>query len=142
MDPLSVTASIIAVIQISGAVVSICYEYRSAVKGAFKAAIRITEEVKSLQDVLERLLKLVELETARGSSSLPTLRPLTEPGGALLRCQEDLSALRDRLGSVQHGNLLMKTLKWPLTERDVEKTIERLSIIKGTISLALITDQT
>ena len=34
MDPLSVTASIIAVIQISGGVVSICYNYRNAVKGA------------------------------------------------------------------------------------------------------------
>lgn len=64
MEPLSVTASIIAVIQISGAVISICYEYRSAVKGALKAATRITKEVKGLQDVLERLLRLAEVEIA------------------------------------------------------------------------------
>ena len=51
MDPLSVTASIIAVIQISGTVISICYDYRNAVKDAAKEVARIIDEVKSLQDI-------------------------------------------------------------------------------------------
>ena len=142
MDPLSVTASIIAVLQVSGAVVSICYDYRNAVKDAVKEATQITDEVKSLQDVLERLLKLAELEIARGSSRLQAMQHLVQPDGALPRCQDDLSTLRRKLGPETHPRSLWATLKWPLTARDLKKSVESISRARGLISLALITDQT
>lgn len=142
MDPLSITAAIIVVVQISGAVISVCYEYRQGANDGAKEAIRITEELKSLQDVLECLLKLAELEVARGSSRLQTLQPLLEPGGVLLRCQDDLSALQHRLTPETGMKMLMRRLKWPLTEKEVKKAIENIARTRETISLALITDQT
>ena len=141
MDPLSVTAGIIAVVQISGAVISLCYEYRTGAKDAAKEAIRITEELKSLQDVLERLLKLAEIEIARGTSRLQTLQPLLEPGGILPRCQDDLTALQLKLAPDTGVKMLMRKLKWPLTEKEVKKAIEDIARTKETISFALITDQ-
>ena len=139
MDPLSITAAVIAVVQLSGAVISVCYEYR---KDGAKEAVRITEELKSLQDVLERLLKLAELEVARGSSRLQTLQPLLEPDGALLHCRDDLSILQQRLAPEAGMKMLMRKLKWPLTEKEVKKAIENVARTRETISLALITDQT
>ncbi|KAL8788064.1 MAG: hypothetical protein Q9195_007478 [Heterodermia aff. obscurata] len=142
MDPLSLTASIIAVVQISGAIVSLCYEYRTGAKDAAKEAIRITEELKSLQDLLERLLKLAEVEVARGSSRLQTIQPLLEPGGVLARCQDDLTALQLKLAPATGVKMLINKLKWPLTEKEVKKAIEDVARTREAISLALITDQT
>ena len=59
-DPLSVAASIIAVIQITSSVVSICYDYRSGTKHASKEMEQLTDEVISMRDVLERLLMLMD----------------------------------------------------------------------------------
>ena len=142
MDPLSVTASIIAVIQISGGVVSICYNYRKAVKGAAKEAAKITDEVKSLQDILERLLKIAEREVARGSTRLQALQALAEPNGALSQCQAELSALQIKLEPSQKVRMAWKALKWPLTEGSVKKAIENISRLKATLIVAMVTDQT
>ena len=145
MDPLSLTASIIAVVQISGAVISLCHEYRTRAKGAVKEATRITEELKSLKDVLERLLKLAEVEAARGSSRLQTLQPFLEPGGTLPKCQEDLTALQLKLAKLTPETglkMLMRKLKWPLTEKEVKKVIEDIARSREAISFALIIDQT
>ena len=52
MDLLSITASTIAVIQISSKLTTICYSYRSSVRHAPKV---ITEELQDLQRVLKRV---------------------------------------------------------------------------------------
>jgi hypothetical protein len=49
-DPFSVAASIIAVIQITGSLVSLCYDYRSGVNNAPKEMMQVTDEVFSLRD--------------------------------------------------------------------------------------------
>ena len=142
MDPLSVTASIIAVIQISGSVVSICYSYRNAVKGAAEEAAKITDEVKSLQDILDRLLKIAEREVARGSTRLQALQALAEPDGALSQSQAELSALQIKLEPAQKARMVWQAIKWPLTEGSVKKAIEGISRLKATLTLAMVTDQT
>ena len=142
MDPVSVTASVIAIIQISGSIVSICYDYRNSVREAVKEATRITEEVKGLQDILDRLLKLAELDIAQGSPRLQVLEQLAQPGGILPRCQEHLISLRFKLGPEKKSKSVWSALKWPLTEKDLQKALNNISTAKATISLALITDQT
>ena len=57
VDPLSITACIIAVVQITGEVISICYGYRCGLKIVPKALQQLTDEIVSLRDVLERLMK-------------------------------------------------------------------------------------
>ncbi len=85
MDPISIIASIIAVIQLSGKVISLCYDYRTGVKSAPKDATRITDEITSLCHVLEQLLKIAEAEEATHTSRLPALQSLARPEGALQR---------------------------------------------------------
>jgi hypothetical protein len=55
MEPLSVAASIIAVLQAANAVISICYDIRAAVKGAPWALSRIINSISDLRLVLSRL---------------------------------------------------------------------------------------
>ena len=56
-DPLSFIASLIAVAQISGEIVSLCYNYRTVLKGANKNTKQLADEVKSPRDVLENLIR-------------------------------------------------------------------------------------
>jgi ankyrin repeat domain-containing protein 50 len=79
MDPLSVTASAIAIIQISGTIISLCYDYRSRVKNATKEASRIVNELNGLRSVIDSLLLLLEDESEKSSqnSALISLRKAT-----------------------------------------------------------------
>ena len=54
-DPLSGVASVIAVIQIAGTVVNICYEYRSGVRVTPKTITQLIDEVDRLDDVVKKL---------------------------------------------------------------------------------------
>jgi hypothetical protein len=100
MDPLSVTASIITVLQAANAVVSICYDYSCAVKNASWELPRIIDEVKSLRNLLETLQQLAtraESADPAAKSRLPTLKLLCEPEGPLPICLTKLEALGRKL---------------------------------------------
>ena len=56
MDPVSAAASIIAIIQISGSVISLCYQYISSVKDAHGDITKVLSEVASLKVILEERL--------------------------------------------------------------------------------------
>lgn len=127
MDPLSVTASIIVVIQISGKVVSICYDYRRAIENAAEDAIKIIREIKSLQDVLERLLQLAERDEAKKIPRLASLQGLTQLEGTLTLCRSELSSLKVKLEAPQGIKKLLKIMQLPLTEKEVKTTLDSIS---------------
>lgn len=60
MDPLSLTGTLIAVLQITTSVISVCYDYRAGVASASRDVIRITDSLNALKDSLDALLRLVE----------------------------------------------------------------------------------
>jgi hypothetical protein len=111
MDPLSLTASLIAVLQISGSIISSLYVYHSSAKSAGKEAARMIDEVNSLRGVLEGLLRAVDEDgtdnndapgagngNGGGATRLRTLQQLAAPGGELERCRAELEALQAQLG--------------------------------------------
>ncbi len=61
-DPLSIAASLIAVAQISGSIIALCYDYRRSVKGAKRDVLRLSGEVHALRDIVEQLLQLVDVD--------------------------------------------------------------------------------
>jgi hypothetical protein len=61
-EVLGVVASIIAVVQISGTVISICDNYRSALKNTSRDIDRLKESVVNLKEVLEELATLLRRE--------------------------------------------------------------------------------
>lgn len=145
MDPLSITASIITVLEVASKVLFTCYEYRSAVKNASKELERVIEEIKSLRNVLEMLEQLAgKTESAR----LPALKLLSEPReGPLAKCLVELGLLNQKLtppslsGKSRPRNALIQALCWPLKGKDIEKTLANIGRFKAKLTLALSHDQ-
>lgn len=140
MDPLSITGTLIAVLQITSAVITICYDYRQGSKNASRDVIQISDELSSLKDVLDALLRLVEKSEAGDASDLSTFELLARPGGPLLSCQTELERLKTKLEPEKGWRKVRQSLVWPLKEGEMKKALGSLERLKSTMSLALSTD--
>jgi hypothetical protein len=138
MDPLSITGTLIAVLQITTSVISICYDYRSGIASASREVVQITESLNALKDVLEALLRLIET-TQPGE--LSTIKLLAKDGGTLQSCQQELERLRGKLEPEKGWRKLRSTLVWPLKEGEMRRAMELLERWKSTMQLALSADQ-
>ncbi|KAI9766559.1 MAG: hypothetical protein M1839_004886 [Geoglossum umbratile] len=152
MDPLSITASIITVLHATIAVISICYDYSTAIKNSSWELPRLIEEVKSLRNIfetLERLAKKSESSDPATDSQLPTLTLLCEPDvGPLAMCLMELEALEKKLSPPSWSGqarskrrALVQAFGWPLKERDTKKILENIGRFKATLNLAITADQ-
>ena len=152
MDPLSVTASIITVLQAANAVISVCYDYSAAIKNSPWELPRVIEEVKSLRNVLEtldQLAKRAESADPATEAQLPALKLLCEPvAGPLAMTLVELEALEKKLAppswSGQAGSrrrAIIQVLGWPLKEGDTKKILENIERFKTTLNLAITADQ-
>lgn len=138
-DPLSLIASLIAIAQISGEIVSLCYNYRSGIKGADASVARLISEVKSVRDMIENLIKLVDDQSAQ-DSQLEAIAFLAVKDGPLTQALEELQALQVKLKPATGWRAIGKLLKWPLTEPEVVKTLARINRFKTTLVVASSTD--
>jgi hypothetical protein len=141
MDGLSVVASLIAVAQISGSVVSLCYEYRNGLQTASKDMKRLVMEVKSLRDLLENLVGLVDQDQPT-QKLLEAVEKLTQKDGVVNDCKTMLEDLEARLRPVEGWRKVGQRLVWPFKEQDVMKSVVSIERFKTTISLAISIDQT
>ena len=142
-EPLSLVASLIAVVQISGSVISCCYEYRKDVKNAPKDLLRVTNEVATLRNVVERLITLIDDEKAASHRYLSTLADIASADGPLEICQHDLESLQGKLEPpVNQWRALKGRLMWPLREKDVLKTLASIYRTKNLLESALLVDNT
>jgi hypothetical protein len=133
-------ASIIAVIQISTQVFSLCQGYILSVKDARKDAQRLTDSVLALHDVLEKIEHLGEDDP--GSAKLTNVEILRKPGGQLEKCMECLSELCTKLNPGDGIRKLGFKLKWPFSSKEVEKFVGIIGGHKATFTLALTADLT
>ena len=101
IDPLSISASIIATLQATNSVVSLCYNYHCAVKCSSWDLPNVTEKAQSLRNVLETLEGLArkaESSDPAAESRLPALRLLCKlEVGLLAKCIGGLEALEKKL---------------------------------------------
>ncbi|RFU25926.1 hypothetical protein B7463_g10412, partial [Scytalidium lignicola] len=142
MDPLSITGTLIAILQVTGAVISICYDYRQGSKNASREIIKISDELNSLKDVLDALLRVVENAQSGDPTKLLTFELLAKPDGPLITCKIELEQLKAKLEPEKGWRAVRQSLVWPLKEGDMRKTLSSLERLKSTIQLALSTDQT
>ncbi|KAL9118750.1 MAG: hypothetical protein Q9187_004699 [Circinaria calcarea] len=138
MDPLSIVASFITIIDISSKIITICYRYRGAVKNAPRDLLRVQNEVTSFRSIVERLHQLV-IEDPQ-SQGLPTLEKQTGPDGPLTQCLVELESLKKRLEPEKGWRAASKALMWPLREGDAIKSLDFIGRVKQTLQLALLAD--
>ncbi|KAF2802873.1 uncharacterized protein BDZ99DRAFT_526977 [Mytilinidion resinicola] len=144
MDGLSGAASVIAVIDISAKVASLCFQYSVEVKHAKGDIERLHQKVNDIKNVLEKLQQLLDKQD---KSQLSTTRSLLDP---LQRCSQELEELEATLqaklkpsqGRKKMQRFGIRALKWPLTSKEVEKAVQNLEKYGNTFSLALQVDQT
>lgn len=154
MDPLSITASIITVLQATNAVISVCYDYNAALKGAPWELSKVMDELKGLRGVLENLAKVTKAAADANPASqsrLPTLELLcdsTSGSGPLISCLDEINRIKTKLSppswSGKDGSkrqALMQVLGWPLKEQDTRRSVETIGRLKSTLTLALTSDQ-
>ncbi|KAF2679968.1 hypothetical protein K458DRAFT_374045 [Lentithecium fluviatile CBS 122367] len=143
MEGLSGAASVIAVIDISAQVASLCYQYVTKVKDAKEDIQRLGDTVTDTKNVLENLQRLLDKQ---GKSQLSTTNTLV----ALQGCSKELEKLEAKLKAKleRHGRRTvmqgfgLRALKWPFTSKEVEKTVQNLDKYGHTFSHALQVDQT
>lgn len=154
MDPLNITASIISVLQAINAVISVCYDYSAALKGAPWELSKVVDELRDLRDVLENLERVVK-KTGNADptthSRLPTLKLLCDSmkgSESLVDCLEEVNRIRNKLSppswSGKDGSkrqALIQVLGWPLKEQDTRRSLETIDRFKSTLTLALTSDQ-
>lgn len=141
MEVVGAVSSIITVIQITAKVISTCYEYQRSTHRYPKDIVKITQELQSLRNVLERLADIANSQTESASVSLPTLESLNYSGGPLEICAVEIQQLGANLTPVD-GRLKRtgRMLTWPLKEKDVQKTLGILARQRGIFQLALTAD--
>ncbi|OCK79260.1 hypothetical protein K432DRAFT_252439, partial [Lepidopterella palustris CBS 459.81] len=140
MDGLSGAASVIAVIDISAKISTLCFQYSTKVKNAKEDIERIQKKLTDIKDVLEEVKQLLD-----GSNKLrlPATHKLSNSPQKCLRELQELEKKLD-LGKARKtmSRLGMRALKWPFTSKEVEKMIVTLEGYEQTFSLALQVDQT
>ena len=139
MDGLSAAASLIAVIEISAKVTSLCLQYSAAVKDAKKDIEHLQSKVADLGGILGEVDRLLKTHHMR----LPTTQKLEK---SLKDCFQRLTKLEARLNPGNTRKTMsrfgVRALKWPFTSKEVHEIIIDLGRYKDNFNLALQVDQT
>ena len=150
-EGIAVAASVIAVLQITNSVISICYDYSAAANGTSWELPRLTSELESLGRVLQRLeslAKLADLPQAVPDVKLPAFKELCKPKGPMPLCLSEIESLKAALATPDWSagfgpkrKALVQALRWPLKAKDTEKAREQIRRFRELLSFSLTADQ-
>ena len=135
MELLSTAASVVAIVQLSTQVLHLCREYYSDVKNARLDIERLDLEIRTFQDVVQKLQTNAEgLDASKLFATTTTMESVRQ-------CSYDLKGLKSRLEIGKHQRRMkrlgLRALRWPFTSTEVDRVINILERHKLTFSLAL-----
>jgi hypothetical protein len=140
MDVLSVAANILAVVELSAKVASLCAQYCSSVKNAKEDITRLQGVVENLNDVFKDCHNLLDGPHGSKLESSQKLR------NALKESSSYLNDLASKLelggGRKTMSRLGIRALRWPFTSKEVDRIISGLKQSKENVTLAMQIDQT
>ncbi|KAI5842429.1 hypothetical protein DFP73DRAFT_515030, partial [Morchella snyderi] len=134
-DGLSTAASVIAVIQIATSVACVGYEYLSSAKRAPECLKRLTDELKSLIEIL------TEIHICAQDPRSKLLQRLDSP---LQQCFADMINLHGKLSPRKSSDFwgsIQTRLRWPFEESDIMDHLVRMERLKNSFILAISLDQ-
>jgi hypothetical protein len=137
MDPLSVTASIIAILQLSNKVIG----YLNDVKDASKERAKCAIEAANLYSLLTNLR--YRLEDADASTPWSTaVRALAIDKGPLDQFKQTLELLNDRMtGATSNIGKVREELMWKFKKQEIEDVLRSIERLKTLVGIALQMDQ-
>ena len=140
MDGLSGAASVLAVIDVSAKITSLCFQYSIAVKNAKKDIGHLQRKVSDVKDVFGQVMQLLD---GRDKTQLLATHNLSD---CLKECLLQLEELKTQLEPGKTRKAMsrfgVRALQWPFTSKEVEILVARLERYQQTYTLALQADQT
>lgn len=136
-EVLGIAASIIAVLQLAGAVTIMGYNYLGGVKRASNDTQDVINELHSLSQVLVALK-----EFADNNPQSTALQKLNTKDGPLAGCAQELKALKSTLEKKGTSGLkkMVDSLTWPLKEKETAQLLARIERHKSLFTFALTAD--
>ncbi|KAI1454805.1 hypothetical protein F4805DRAFT_304403 [Annulohypoxylon moriforme] len=152
MDPLSITASSIALLQVCGSILHICYNTHAILKCKPWCLSRIQDEVRELRGILETIFQMAvdNQDSKEYPDEYGTLKILSQSQqnrGPLVLCLEDLRELENILLEKYTGrpktkiHAVMRAISWDLSEKEIKQIVDRLGRSKATLNLAISSDE-
>ena len=139
MDGLSTAASVIAVVDMSAKITSLCFQYFTAVKDAKNDIERLQRKVAEIKSILEKVKQLLD---GRDKARLSTTSELSD---SLKECFKELEGLKAELEPGKARKTMsqfgVRALKWPFTSKRVEKIVSSLERYEQAFARALQVDQ-
>ena len=132
MDPLSVTASVIAVLQLTGTVLS----YLNDVKKAPKECQQCTIEASNLQNLLINLRYRLE-QGQIGDPWFAAVRALNIENGPLDQYKQALEQLQSKVDVGNGVRKVKRQLVWKFSKAEVAEILARMERLKSLLSIAL-----
>ena len=129
MDPLSVTASIIAVLQAARTLIDCLHD----IKNASDDQNEIAKEASNIYAFLQNVRNRVE----RANDQDPwfdRVRSMKASGGLLEQLKDVLNKMVEK---IRGRNQLERAIKWPFTKKEVREALERMERLKSSISVEL-----
>jgi hypothetical protein len=135
MDPLSLTASIVAVLQLTSTLTSYINEARNATVEQAKVAV----EASNLYGLLTKLR--FRVEDARSDDPwFNQVKLLGTENGPLDQFKDILETMVKRLSSSRKRDQIRSALLWKFTKKEVENALARMERLKSFINCALTND--
>lgn len=137
MDPLSATASVIAIIQLTNAVLVGFYRLQGQIKDAESEISRAISEVEDLAAVLSDLQDAIQ----PASNTVPIQTLLAGKNDPLESLKSVLEELSQKLAPLSKPSLKTK-FRWPFESKGIQRMLGVLQNQKSTLQLALSSRQT
>ena len=135
MDPLSLTASIIAILQLTTTLTSYINNVRHATREQAKVAV----EASNLYSLLTGLRFRVE-EARSDDPWLNQVKLLGNKNGPLDQFKDVLEKMVEQISSSRKRDQVKSALTWKFTKSEVEDALKRMERLKSLIQCALTED--
>ena len=132
MDPLSITASVIAIVQLTGTII----QYLSDVENAPKECQKCTIEASNLLNLLVNVRYRLE----QGEPSDPcftAVRALAVTNGPLDQYKHALEQLQSKVAPADGIHKIKRALVWKFSKPEVADILARMERLKSLIGLTL-----
>ncbi|KAK6523143.1 hypothetical protein TWF694_006038 [Orbilia ellipsospora] len=144
-DPLSIAASVIAVVQLSNAVLTFCYRFHMQAKDSDKEIFQVITELEDFRAVLTQIQEVLppkyqEIvdEDGKGGTQDVQIEPAQARGleHSLKASHEILQGISDKLTPFLKKGLLAR-LKWPFESKVIQERLDNIQRQKSTFQLFL-----
>ena len=135
MDPLSITASIIAILELTTAVTG----YINDVRHATREQVKVAVEASNLYGLLTSLR--FRVEDARSDDAwFNQVKLLGRENGPLDQFKDVLQKMVEQIPSLRKRDQVRSALIWKFTKSEVENALKRMERLKSLIQCALTGD--